>query len=206
MTIVVTFEGYRPPDRFDAEPWTEALIYESATVDGTYTLLDTISLTPVDADPTSPAARDFTTALGTAADYWYQIVFVDGNGAVSIATTPVQNSTSAVTPYATVDELSRILKIRNVTAEQTVAMERVLAAAAGEIDAEVGRDTDEPLAGWELSLAADVNLDRAQEHWQQEQVPFGILPIGEFGARISSDTWKRHAEKLAPLKGSWGLA
>ena len=118
--------------------------------------------------------------------------------------------------YADADELARILKIRTPTDEQSDALERVLEVAAGEIDAEIGFTLDEageqetPLEGWELALAAEVNLERAVEHWRQQEAPFGLLGIGsEFGGgaeRTARDTWERHAHKLAPLKQSWGLA
>ena len=40
MAEVVTFVGYRPPVRYDAVPWTQVRIQESATEDGTYTQLE----------------------------------------------------------------------------------------------------------------------------------------------------------------------
>lgn len=111
--------------------------------------------------------------------------------------------------YATAEELARILKIRTPSTEQTVALQRALDAATSEIDAELGRAVDaEDFTDEELALVVSVNLDRAQEHWQQEQVPFGLMALGADGgaARISTDTWKRHAEKLSFQKQSWGLA
>ena len=36
MAEVITFLDYRPPARFDATPWTQVRIQESATSDGTY--------------------------------------------------------------------------------------------------------------------------------------------------------------------------
>lgn len=112
--------------------------------------------------------------------------------------------------YADADELARILKLRNVTPAQVEAMERVLDAAAGEIDAEAGITVDTELAGWQIALATEVNLERAVEHWQQQEAAFGLLGMGsEFGGtteRIARDSWDRHAHKLAPLKQSWGIA
>lgn len=111
--------------------------------------------------------------------------------------------------YATAEELARILKIRTPTTEQTAAMTRVLDAAAGEINAEIDRaDTDDDLAGWQLALVEEVNLERAVEHWQQMETPFGIIGLGaDLGAIATSrDSWMRHALKLQPLKTRWGLA
>jgi hypothetical protein len=210
MAQVITFENYTPTPRYDAIAWTSVRIYEAATadaVDADWTLIDTIALSPVDADPTDPATRDITTELASSTDeLWYRLVFVDATGDTLAPTTPVQNMVSP-TPYATVSELARILKIRMPTAEQTEAMERVLLVAAGEIDSEVDL-ADGGLAGWQLALAAEVNLERAVEHWRQQESPFGLIGLGpEMPAeRTARDSWDRHAHKLAPLKQQWGLA
>ena len=110
-----------------------------------------------------------------------------------------------VEPYATAAELATILQV-NATSNAT-ALERVLIAAAGEINTETGR-TD--LSGWELELAAQVNLARAEELWKQMKAPWGLIGLeSELGAtRIARDTFERHAHALAPLKSgsAWGLA
>lgn len=108
--------------------------------------------------------------------------------------------------YTTTEELARLLKVTEAT--YTTQLEEVLNAAAGEIDAELGRDETDPLAeDWELALAAQVQLERAMEHWKQRQMSFGILGLDAEGTvRVARDTWVRHAHKLAPLKQSWGFA
>lgn len=118
--------------------------------------------------------------------------------------------------YADADELARVLKLRSPTPAQQEALDRVLDVAAGEIDSEIGFTLDDdgnqetPLSGWQLALAAEVNLERAVEHWRQQESPFGVLGLGtEFGGgseRTARDSWERHAHKLAPLKQGWGIA
>ena len=208
MAEVITFLRYRPPARFDSLPWTDVLIEEAATEDGTYTQIDSIALSPLDVDPSDPLYRDFTTEQGTAPELWYRIRFADATADVSQPTTPIQNLAAVTVPdvlaYATVEELQRILKIRTPTAEQTIAMQRVLDAAALEIDAEVGRTSPYPVAP---QLVVEVNLERAVEHWQQQESPFGIIDLGAAGPSFTArDSWERHAHKLAPLKEEWGLA
>jgi hypothetical protein len=210
MSVVVSFENFTPTPRYDSTPWTEARIQEAATADAAnddWTTIETITLDPVDADPANPASRDFTTENGTAANLWYRIIFADATGDELLPTVPVQNTTPIVA-YATVTELARILKIRQPTDEQTDAMERVLLTAAGEINAEIDLDTDEGLSSWQLALAQEVNLERAVEHWRQQESPFGLLALGPEmeAARTARDSWERHALKLAPLKSRWGLA
>lgn len=209
MAQVITFENYRPVARYDSLPWTEARIEEATTATGPWTQIDVISLIPVDPDPTDPAVRNFTTELASdTPNLWYRVVFADLTGDTLQATAAVQNTPTPPTPYATVAELARLLKVNAATyAEQ---LSEVLTAAAGEIDSELGlfEDDADPLSeDWQLSLAAQVNLERAAEHWHQRQVSFGIIGLDTEGpVRLARDTWDRHAHKLAPLKASWGLA
>jgi hypothetical protein len=205
MTIV-SFPGYTPPPRYDEQPWTAARLEQSATEGGAYTTTETFELDPVDTDPAAPDTRSFTTEQG-AADLWYRIVWVDADGDESPSTAPGQNTTGTVpgtvTAYVTAAELASILQVNATT--NAVALERVLVAAAGKINSEIGRSD---LSGWELELAAQVNLAVAEELWKQMKAPWGVLGIdSEFGAtRIARDTFERHAHALAPLKRSWGIA
>ena len=81
----------------------------------------------------------------------------------------------------------------------------VLASASGEVNAEV--DRVDPIVGWEIQLATEVTLERAVEHWQQEEVPYGIWenalgPVVVGRGHLGTG----HALKLAPLKQNWGVA
>lgn len=209
MAQVITFSDFRPIPRYDAVAWATANLEEGDTAAGPWTQIDTFTLTPADSDPENPALRNFTTELASdTLDLWYRFIFVDGTGDTEQATTPIQNTSAAQAPYATRDELQRVLKLNNPSEAQQVALDRVLLAAAGEIDTELDRaSTDDALAGWQLALAAEVNLERAVEHWQQTGSPFGIVGLGDLGpTQISRDSWTRHALKLQPMKTQWGIA
>ena len=111
--------------------------------------------------------------------------------------------------YGTVDELFRILKIRQPSAEQTAAGERVLAMSSWEIDREMDfEDNDVVLTGQEVSVVTQVGLQRATELWALQEVPLGIAGLNsEFGAtRLARDSWEKYAMTLAPLKQQWGFA
>jgi hypothetical protein len=209
VTVVVSFEDYRPAPRYDGEAWTDVRIYEGPAATGPWTLLETQALSPVDADPTNPAYRNFTTDLGTADEQWYYLVFLDADASTGLPTFPIQNVADDRPVYASVSELATLLKV-NATQRHNSLM-RVLKAAADEIDAEVG-ETD--IAGNTTpysnppSIVREVNIERAVEHWQQEQSPFGLFDPGTgFGPTFTArNSWERHAQKLAVLKGEWGLA
>jgi hypothetical protein len=177
LATVVTFLDYTPPERADSISWTQVEIYEAEAVDGTYTLIDTLSLVP-DVDPLNPAARDFTTILGTGEDLWYKVRFLDASSGTSEYTDPVQNVSDDLeaTPYATVEELARHLSIRNPTTDQEAILERVLTAAAFEIDAELGRYG--AFGSPYPDLVVQVNIERAEEHWRQLEAPFGLIALG----------------------------
>jgi hypothetical protein len=208
MSQVITFEAYIQPPRYDGIPWTEVDIEEGTTETGVFAVIDNQPLSPVDSDPANPAARSFTTELASdTMGLWYRLVFRDGSGDETVPTDAIQN-VADINTYASVHELARILKIRQPTVEQRASMRRVLVVASGEIDAEVNLPADEVLSGWQLLLAAEVALERAVEHWRQQESPFGMLAVGpELGMeRTARDSWERHALKLAPLKAQWGLA
>jgi len=208
VTVVVTLEDFRPSPRYDGEPWTDAEIYEGTASDGVFTLLETIALSPVDADPENPAYRNFTTDLGTADELWYKIIFIDADASTGQPTFPIQNVADDRPVYASVSELAQLLRVNASTRHN--ALMRVLKSAAEEIDHEIGTAD---ITGTTLPysnpphLAREVNLERAVEHWKQEQSPFGIIGIGDdTSVYTARDSWDRHAHKLAVLKGSWGIA
>ena len=66
MAQVITLEDYVPAARFDSIPWTQARIEEGATIDGAFAAIQTIAISPVDADPSTPAARSFTTNMNVS--------------------------------------------------------------------------------------------------------------------------------------------
>jgi hypothetical protein len=208
MTVVVSLEDYRPAPRYDALPWTKARIEEAPASTGTWTTLETINLSPVDADPKNPQYRNFTTALGTAAGQWYRIVFLDASLNTGLPTVPVQNIDDDRPVYADVSELAQLLRISG--SQRHNSLLRVLKAAAEEIDSEIGTvDINGGTTPYSNppAIVREVNLERAVEHWQQMQSPFGVIGIGDENATYTArDSWDRHAHKLAVLKGSWGIA
>jgi hypothetical protein len=210
MTVVVSLEDYRPSPRYDSLPWTQARIEEgTAAAPVSWTVLETQNLSPVDADPANPQYRNFTTALGSAAERWYRIVFLDAALATALPTFPIQNVEDDRPVYASVAELALLLRV-NATSRHNSLM-RVLKTAAQEIDDEVGA-TD--INGYTTPysnpppLARQVNLERAVEHWQQEQSPFGIIGLGEVAGATHTprDSWDRHAHKLAGLRAVFPIA
>ena len=129
--------------------------------------------------------------------------------------------------YVGVDELARVLRLRQPSEAQVTAMGRVLDTAAGEINRCIGTswpsadlasfpfagtydpdgnyiDQPDPLAG---ALVTEVNLERGVEHWQSQESPFGVIGLGESVPTVTAkDSFERHALKLAPLIRSWGIA
>lgn len=211
MPEVVTFVDYQPPQRFDSLPWTHVRIEESATETGTYAQIDSLSLSPLDVDPAAPAFRSFTTENGTALDYWYQVLFADADGDTSQPTIPVQNTAGQSTfpsPYTDRAELQRVLGKTTATAAELEAMDRVLEAAAAEIDWDLGYSAGTPAPASGLQLLAAVNLERAAELWRFSYSTSGVLPQGpDIGPIIAPrDTWHRHHLRLNSLRQHVGIA
>lgn len=89
MSYVVTLGAFTPPPRYDSLAWTKVRVEESTSPTGSWTLIDTITLSPVDADPSLPAQRSVTTEEATLVAGWYRIQFEDLNGDFSPYSDPV---------------------------------------------------------------------------------------------------------------------
>ncbi len=214
MSQTVSFVEYTPPARYDTLPWTDVKIEESDTAtisDATvWTLIDTITLSPVDTDPALPAARNLTTSNASDTPLlWYRLIWVDAALTTSAPTVPVQNL-PLVQSYASTTELFRVLKIRAATAAQVAAAQTDLDTATLEIDHELDRPaTADPLTHAQLQLVHDVCVDRAADLWRHRESAAGLLGIPD--ETIASPqpmryAFTRYAQRLTPLKKQWGLA
>ncbi len=208
MTTVLSFTDYTPPARNDDEPWTEALVQQSDTSDGSYVQIDALPLDPLDSDPKVPQSRDLTTYLASdTPGKWYRIIWTDALAHMSLPTNPIQQLGSDVVPFTTQDELFRVLRIRNATSDQMAAADRVLLAAAQEIMSEIDLSANELTAG-QVSVCESVNLDRAADLWRHTESAPGILGVVD---ELQSTTpgrysWGRYAARLSVVKDQWGLA
>jgi len=136
MGQIVSFEGYKPPDRFDATAWTQVQIEEAPASTGAWTVIDTLTLDPVDTDPSHPATRSFTTVNGTGPGLWYRVVFLDATGGRSSPTMPVRNSDAGPPArFATADDLAVRLGLE-LSDDEAERAERLLEAASGLIQDE----------------------------------------------------------------------
>jgi hypothetical protein len=104
-------------------------------------------------------------------------------------------------PYVDISELERVLQKTQPNQAEIDAMNRVLEAAAEEIDWDLGYTTESP-APAASSILADVNLDRAVELWRFNYSAAGVLPVAAEQTPIIAprDTWYRHAVRLNPLR------
>lgn len=106
--------------------------------------------------------------------------------------------------YADAAKLAAKLKVNANT--QAEDLNRVLNAATLEIDSEIGGPLVSP-SEEELALLESVCLARAQDLWLVEGMPIGVIGLGGETPLLSPrDSWQRHANTLAPLKQSWGIA
>lgn len=110
--------------------------------------------------------------------------------------------------YGTPEELLRLIQIAVPTAAQLDQAQRVLDAAAQEIDWELGYTAAAPAPDPPPPLVVDVQYDRGIELWKESQSPFGIVPVGPDTVPLyaARDSWYRHHLKLLPLKTTFGVA
>ena len=85
-------------------------------------------------------------------------------------------------------------------------MQRVIDSADLEVTNWLARI--DPLTSQEQQLADEATLERAVEHWQQQESPFGLMGLGgdNIPAYTSSDSFNRHRNKLSTLVQQRGIA
>lgn len=142
--MIVNLTGYIPEARFDNLSWTHARIEEASSAAGPWTAIETITLSPVDADPAHPATRSFTTTHATLTSGWYRVVWVDA-ALLESATPSVRNILS----FASTDEFAARIGLLLTDAEKTRAT-TLLTLATGLIQDEAKQTislvTDDTLA------------------------------------------------------------
>jgi hypothetical protein len=113
MTRVVTFDDYQPLVRFDSIPWTKVNIWEGASQNGPWIKIDMKNISPVDADPSNPAVRSFTTSLAALpVGAWYYLEFEDAFSNKS-PTAPEQDAPSPAASYLPlVSDVGALLRAR----------------------------------------------------------------------------------------------
>jgi hypothetical protein len=89
---VVSFYDVQPIPRYDGVVWTHVTIGEAAGEAGPFTIIDNITLTPVDTDPAHPMVRQLTTENAALDSGWYQLTFVDASGDVQQPVVPLWDS------------------------------------------------------------------------------------------------------------------
>ncbi len=140
MGNVVTLPDQTPPARYDSSPWTEAIIAEAAASQGPYNTIATVTLSPVDPDPTHPQARNFTTSAAVLTAGWYLLTWQDAaGGQFAQAAQPYPPpADQAFQPYCSVLDVLARNAARTVTASSVpniAQVQQMVIDAAAEINA-----------------------------------------------------------------------
>lgn len=117
-TYVLNLVGCKPPARFDGLPWITAVIEEGSSDTGSWTQIDSKTLSPVDSDPTAPAVRSFTTANATEPTDWFRVVWVDAAGHTAAGDPEFIDPAAARSgAIATVDQLKEYLGVQKTASD-----------------------------------------------------------------------------------------
>lgn len=163
----VTLTDYTPVATYDEVPWTQALLYESPSGDdGTWTLIETFTLDPVDPDPENPITRNFTSDAATLQNGWYQLVWQNSELDQS-KTPPVQNVQTVRAYRPLVSDVAAWLRTRTVdssgrevgtfTADTRPTYEeadRVIDLAVDKLEAKFGPNVAAELVGSAKNVVA----------------------------------------------------
>jgi len=188
--VIVSLTDYTPEPRFDGLPWTAARIEEASSAGGPWTGIETITLNPVDPDPSDPASRSFTTSLATLTAGWYRIVWIDA-ALLESATPAVQN----VFPFASASDLAARLGL-TFTTDEAARATTLLQLATGFIQQETAQT---------ISLVADDTLSVRSTYAERYRLPerpvlsvssVTITPQGGTPTVIGSDTYYLDGDDL----------
>jgi hypothetical protein len=130
---VISLTGYKPSPRHDGKWWTEARIEGATSEAGSYAELETVTLDPVEPDPTAPLERSFTTEEVTN-QTWVRVVFVDADGDEE-STLPVA---LVPTTFATRSDVQLRLG-RDLTADEEGQVDYLLQAATDMVAAVISK-------------------------------------------------------------------
>lgn len=138
-TYVHTLIGIRPPVRED-EPWISARIEGATTIGGSMTAIETVTLSPVDADPLAPAARTLTTDLAPFAEGYLRVVFIDAGLQESPPSEPVQSPAPGSTgDLTTLAAVRRLLQAPDSEHGQDGLLQDMITEASVMLQRELGR-------------------------------------------------------------------
>src|SRR4051812_48127601 len=138
-TYVVSLAGNVPPVRYDSVAWTKAKLEEATTETGSYSLIETFTLSPVDSDPTNPAARNFTSAKATASTNWYRISFEDASGNLAL-TSPVFNSAQGSASLCGIADVRALLQSSSADTGQNALIEHMIPQASEAVSKDCERE------------------------------------------------------------------
>lgn len=114
MAHVVSLVGFTPPPRYDGLPFVSARVDESADSD-TWVAIATVPLSPVDTDPTNPAAHNLTVSTAVLEQGWYRVAFIDAAGNFSVTEPIFRSAESDGSTLATIADVRRVMKLRGTT-------------------------------------------------------------------------------------------
>lgn len=200
MSFVVSLSDFTPSARQDGLPWTQAQIAEGPSSSGPFTTIETINLSPVDADPSNPAARSFTTTHATLSMAWYLVTLLDaaGNQQPFVPIPYPPPAPQATMPYCSVLDAQSRNAARTVTPSSVpniAQVQQFVADAAAEINGIlVNKGYQIPIisasnpdafallhslnvtGAWSMMEAAapnSPNLDRAAKAWDEAKKMLG---------------------------------
>lgn len=135
---VVSLTEYRPSPRFDGKAWTKAKIEGGESVNGPWTAIETVTLSPVDSDPTKPQSRNFSTEHATSAQTWVRVAFEDADGDEQF-TSPVSLMAAASTA-----DLTTLANVRSFLQKQGADMgqDEVIQALITQASVAIARYTE----------------------------------------------------------------
>ena len=209
MAFTRSFEGYRPPRRYDGEPFISAAIREAADEAGPYSTIDTITLDP-DTDPAAPATRNLTTNDATLEAGWYIVQWVDGEGSTFDADPLYYPAHGAGWGFATTADVATRLgrELTEAEAESTTA---IIASVTSQIAAALDLTDDwaetlEPVPALFTAMCVDKAVAALTNPSGVTSQTLGAFSVSYAGAAVGGGVVLTDADERRVRAAWWGGA
>lgn len=136
MARVITLADFRPAERSDGVPWSQARIEETDDPGKEWSAVKTVAVEPVDEDPSEPSLRSFTAA---ASKDWTRLVFLDAEEGEDAPLPMFYVPGPAFRP--TLAQVSAVMRARTYSAAKTDPENPMEVLAGGVQLGQFGEDT-----------------------------------------------------------------
>jgi hypothetical protein len=186
---VRSFDDARPPARFDALPFTLALVQESSAQTSGFSTIATVNLATgpgvsplgLDSNPAAPGNRDITVSTATLTSGWYRIIWQDAAGAQFIGDAIYYPAPSSSYALCTLGQVREFMQKKSTDTVQ----DSLLSSQINRVSKAIIRWCEREFAPATNGLARSFDVDPAFEG-RVVLVPYDLRAVTSMAISYSS--------------------